>query len=45
MRAGVLGAWAVAGLLLAPSVLRGMARRESGAAMAERHRKAMQRIG
>ncbi|MER6112579.1 ABC transporter permease [Streptomyces hirsutus] len=43
--AGVLGAWAVAGLLLAPSVLRRMARRESGAAMAERHRKAMQRVG
>ncbi|SOR80390.1 SkfA peptide export ATP-binding protein SkfE [Streptomyces chartreusis NRRL 3882] len=35
----------VAGLLLAPSVLRRMARRESGAAMAERHRKAMQRVG
>ncbi|MEU6912551.1 ABC transporter permease [Streptomyces olindensis] len=43
--AGVLGAWTVAGLLLAPSVLRRMARRESGAAMAERHRKAMQRVG
>ncbi|WP_078948353.1 ABC transporter permease [Streptomyces bicolor] len=43
--AGVLGAWAVAGLLLAPSVLRRMARHESGAAMAERHRKAMQRVG
>ncbi|SEP84826.1 ABC transporter permease [Streptomyces radiopugnans] len=43
--AGVLGAWAVAGLLLAPPVLRRMARRESGAAMAERHRKAMQRVG
>jgi ABC-2 type transport system permease protein len=43
--AGMLGAWAVAGLLLAPSVLRRMARRESGAAMAERHRKAMQRVG
>ncbi|MEZ3178734.1 ABC transporter permease [Streptomyces pimonensis] len=42
---GVLGAWAVAGLLLAPSVLRRMARRESGATMAERHRKAMQRVG
>ncbi|CAL9551919.1 ABC transporter permease [Streptomyces sp. enrichment culture] len=41
---GVLGAWAVAGLLLAPSVLRRMARRESGARMAERHRKAMQRV-
>ncbi|MFI8192398.1 ABC transporter permease [Streptomyces sp. NPDC085946] len=43
--AGVLGAWAVVGLLLAPSVLRRMARRESGAAMAERRRKAMQRVG
>ncbi|MFI6371148.1 ABC transporter permease [Streptomyces sp. NPDC050546] len=43
--AGVLGVWTVAGLLLAPSVLRRMARRESGAAMAERHRKAMQRVG
>jgi ABC-2 type transport system permease protein len=42
--AGVLGAWTVAGLLLAPTVLRRMARRESGAAMAERHRKAMQRV-
>ncbi|MER7485634.1 ABC transporter permease [Streptomyces sp. NPDC126497] len=42
---GVLGAWAVAGLLLAPSVLRRMARRESGATMTERHRKAMQRVG
>ncbi|MEU6805683.1 ABC transporter permease [Streptomyces neyagawaensis] len=43
--AAVLGAWTVAGLLLAPSVLRRMARRESGAAMAERQRKAMQRVG
>ncbi|MET9523020.1 ABC transporter permease [Streptomyces coeruleorubidus] len=43
--AGVLGAWAVAGMLLAPSVLRRMARRESGAAMAERRQKAMQRVG
>ncbi|CAL9321693.1 ABC transporter permease [Streptomyces sp. SudanB182_2057] len=43
--AGALGAWAVAGLLLAPSVLRRMARRESGATMAERRRKAMQRVG
>ncbi|MFC9911406.1 ABC transporter permease [Streptomyces sp. NPDC127197] len=41
---GVLGAWAVAGLLLAPTVLRRMARRESGAAMAERRWKAMQRV-
>ncbi|MFE1250883.1 ABC transporter permease [Streptomyces sp. NPDC058766] len=43
--AGVLGVWAVAGLLLAPSVLRRMARRESGSAVAERRRKAMQRLG
>lgn len=43
--AGVLGAWTVVGLLLAPSVLRRMARRESGAAMEERRWKAMQRIG
>ncbi|WP_246885682.1 ABC transporter permease [Streptomyces sp. GESEQ-4] len=43
--AGVLGAWTAAGLLLAPPVLRRMARRESGSAMAERHRKAMQRVG
>lgn len=42
---GVLGAWTVAGLLLAPPLLRRMARRESGAAMTERHRKAMQRVG
>jgi ABC-2 type transport system permease protein len=32
-------------MLLAPSVLRRMARRESGAAMAERRQKAMQRVG
>ncbi|MEU6811032.1 ABC transporter permease [Streptomyces sp. NPDC046831] len=43
--AGVLGVWAVAGLSLAPSVLRRMARRESGSAVAERRRKAMQRVG
>lgn len=34
--AGVLGAWAVAGLILAPIVLRRMARRESGARLAAR---------
>ncbi|MFF4633150.1 ABC transporter permease [Streptomyces griseorubiginosus] len=43
--AGVLSVWAVAGLLLAPSVLRRMARRESGSVVAERRRKAMQRVG
>lgn len=42
---GVLGAWAVAGLLLAPPILRRMARRESGSAMEERRHRAMQRVG
>lgn len=42
--AGVLGAWAVAGLILAPIVLRRMARRESGSSVAARREKAMQRI-
>lgn len=41
--AAVLGAWAIAGLLCAPSVLRRMARRESGSRVEERRRKAMQR--
>lgn len=41
--AAALGVWAVAGLLLAPIVLRRMAGRESGAAMAARRDKAMQR--
>ncbi|MEV5839382.1 ABC transporter permease [Nocardia sp. NPDC052112] len=39
----VLGAWAVAGLLLAPIVLRRMARRESGSNVAARREKAIQR--
>lgn len=42
---GVLAAWAVAGLLLAPPILRRMARRESGSAMEQRHHRAMQRVG
>ncbi|WP_433235932.1 ABC transporter permease [Streptosporangium sp. CA-135522] len=42
---GVLGVWAVLGLLLAPIVLRRMARRESGSSVAERREKALQRIG
>lgn len=42
---GVLGAWAVAGLLLAPGVLRRMARRESGSAVEVRRQAALQRIG
>jgi ABC-2 type transport system permease protein len=42
---GVLGVWAVLGLVLAPFVLRRMARRESGSGVAERREKALQRIG
>jgi len=41
---GVLGVWALVGLLLAPRVLRRMARRESGADMAARRQAAMQRL-
>jgi ABC-2 type transport system permease protein len=41
---GVLGAWAVLGFLLAPVVLRRMARRESGASVAARQEKALQRM-
>lgn len=41
--AGVLGAWAVLGLALAPAVLRRMARRESGSSVAARREKAVQR--
>jgi ABC-2 type transport system permease protein len=40
---GVLGLWAVAGLILAPIVLRRMARRESGSSVAGRRERAMQR--
>ncbi|MFG2651935.1 ABC transporter permease [Streptomyces sp. NPDC048436] len=43
--AGVLGAWAVLGLLLAPVVLRRMARRESGSSVAERRERALRRVG
>ncbi|MFR9752873.1 ABC transporter permease [Nocardia sp. 004] len=41
--AAVLGTWAVAGLLIAPMVLRRMARNESGSSMQTRREKAMQR--
>ncbi|WP_113700237.1 ABC transporter permease [Nonomuraea lactucae] len=41
----VLVAWAVAGLLLAPPILRRMARRESGSAVQARRDRALQRIG
>lgn len=42
---GVLGLWAALGLVLAPIVLRRMARRESGSSVAVRRQKAMQRVG
>jgi ABC-2 type transport system permease protein len=41
--AAVLGAWAVAGLLIAPAVLRRMARRESGSTMEARRQRHLQR--
>jgi ABC-2 type transport system permease protein len=41
----VLGGWAVLGLLVAPVVLRRMARRESGSSVASRRERALQRIG
>ncbi|MET7748648.1 ABC transporter permease [Micromonospora sp. NPDC005367] len=41
---GVLGAWAVLGLVLAPVVLRRMARRESGSRVAARRERAMQQV-
>jgi ABC-2 type transport system permease protein len=42
---GVLGAWAVVGLLVAPIVMRRMARRESGSSVAARRERALRRIG
>lgn len=42
---GVLGAWAVIGVALAPLVLRRMAQRESGSRVAEYRDKALQRVG
>lgn len=41
---GVLSVWAIAGLIVAPIVLRRMARRESGSSVAARREKALQRI-
>ncbi|GII60975.1 transport permease protein [Sphaerisporangium krabiense] len=43
--AGVLTAWAALGLLLAPVVLRRMARRESGSRVAARRDRALRRVG
>lgn len=42
---GVLGGWAVLGLLVAPVVLRRMARRESGSSLAVRRERALKRVG
>lgn len=41
----MLGAWAALGMVLAPIVLRRMARRESGAGVAERREKLLRRVG
>lgn len=43
--AAVLGAWAMAGLILAPIVLRHMARKESGSRVAQRREQLQQRVG
>jgi ABC-2 type transport system permease protein len=42
--AGVLGAWAVAGLVLAPILLRRVARREAGSSVAARRERAIQGV-
>jgi ABC-2 type transport system permease protein len=41
---GVLSLWAVVGLMVAPVLLRRMARREAGSSVAARREKAMQRV-
>ncbi|TQM80438.1 ABC-2 type transport system permease protein [Saccharothrix saharensis] len=41
---GVLGVWAVVGFVLAPTILRRMARRESGSDMEQRRQAALQRV-
>ncbi len=41
---GALGAWAVIGFVVAPIVMRRMARRESGSSVAERRERALQRL-
>ncbi|MEV6636516.1 ABC transporter permease [Actinoplanes sp. NPDC051470] len=43
--AAVLGAWSIAGLALAPVLLRRMARRESGSRVAARRDRVLQRVG
>jgi hypothetical protein len=44
MTIAVLEVWAIAGFLLAPVLLRRMARRESGSSVAARRDKALQRV-
>ncbi|WP_447006276.1 ABC transporter permease [Saccharothrix isguenensis] len=41
---GVLGVWTVVGFLIAPTILRRMARRESGSDMEQRRQAALQRV-
>jgi ABC-2 type transport system permease protein len=43
--AAVLGAWAVTGLVVAPLVLRRMARRESGSSVEARRTRLAQQVG
>ena len=43
--AAALGAWVLAGLIIAPLVVRRMARRESGSRIAQRRDRALQRTG
>lgn len=43
--AGVLGAWALLGLLVAPVLLRRMARGETGSTVAARRERALRRVG
>jgi ABC-2 type transport system permease protein len=43
--AAVLGAWALVGVVVAPVVLRRMARKESGSSVAARRDRALQRVG
>jgi ABC-2 type transport system permease protein len=43
--AAVLGAWALAGLIIAPVILKRMARRESGSRVAQQRERALQRAG
>jgi len=41
---GVLGAWTLLGILIAPALLRRMARRESGSMLERSRQRALQRV-